>query len=102
MDFLRWQNVGELSSLMVYKVPSFKRSRMKIPRQTYISCALFLLTFLVVPIVAFAQEDEIQVYDAAIADQGKFNLTWHNNFTPVGLKVPAFPGGVITDKTLNG
>src|SRR5262249_6396947 len=102
MDFLPFQNVGELSLRMLYKVRSLKRSSMKIPRQTYISSALFLLTFLVGSIAAFAQEDEIQVYDAAIADQGKFNLTWHNNFTPVGLKVPAFPGGVITDKTLNG
>ena len=26
----------------------------------------------------------------------------HNNFTPDGLKTPAFPGGLIPDKTLNG
>jgi len=52
--------------------------------------------------VAFAQTDEIQVYDGAIADRGVFNLTWHNNFTPDGLKTPAFPGGLVNDKNLNG
>jgi hypothetical protein len=34
------------------------------------------------PVVALAQTDEIQVYDAAIAEKGKFNLMLHNNFTP--------------------
>src|SRR5690348_12004120 len=36
------------------------------------------------PAVGRAQTDEIQVYDAAIADQGKFNLMMHSNFTPKG------------------
>src|SRR6266705_3892146 len=55
-----------------------------------------------VPVVAFAQTDEIQVYDGAIAAPGVFNLTWHNNFTPRGQKEPAFPGGLITDKAFVG
>jgi len=38
--------------------------------------------------------DEIQVYDAAIAKPGVFNLTWHNNYTPSGRKLPDFPGGI--------
>jgi hypothetical protein len=54
------------------------------------------------PIAGFAQTDEIQVYDAAIAEKGKFNLMLHNNFTPRGLKTPAFPGGIVPDKTLVG
>jgi hypothetical protein len=33
---------------------------------------------------------------------GKFNLTWHNNFTPAGVTAPAFPGALIADKSLNG
>ena len=49
-----------------------------------------------------AQTDEIQVYDAGIAEKGKFNLTWHNNFTPAGVTAPAFPGALIADKSLNG
>jgi hypothetical protein len=52
--------------------------------------------------MAWAQTDEIQVYDAEITAQGKFNLTWHNNFTPSGRTEPAFPGGVVPDHALNG
>ena len=54
------------------------------------------------PAAAFAQTDEIQVYDASIADKGKFNLTLHSNFTPGGLKTPAFPGGIVPDRSFNG
>ncbi len=52
--------------------------------------------------VAFAQTDEIQVYDGYIAPPGVFNLTWHNNFTPKGAKTPAFEGGLINNRNLNG
>jgi hypothetical protein len=52
--------------------------------------------------MASAQTDEIQVYDAAIAEPGIFNLTWHNNFTPIGLKTPAFRGGLVNNDNLNG
>lgn len=51
---------------------------------------------------AFAQTDEIQVYDAAIAERGKFNLMIHNNFTPSGLKEPAFSGAVESNHALVG
>ena len=54
------------------------------------------------PRSAFGQTDEIQVYDASHADRGVFNLTWHNNFTPRGLKTPAFPGAIVADKSWNG
>jgi hypothetical protein len=51
---------------------------------------------------ARAQTDEIQVYDAEITAPGRFNLTWHNNFTPSGRRRAAFPQGVIPDHALNG
>lgn len=51
---------------------------------------------------AWAQTDEIQVYDAEIVSQGNWNLTWHNNYTPSGRLTPDFPGAVIPDHTLNG
>ncbi len=51
---------------------------------------------------AFAQTDEIQVYDAEIADVGKFNLMIHDNFTPDGRTTPAFPGAVESDRALVG
>ena len=51
---------------------------------------------------AQAQTDEIQVYNAQIAAPGVFNLTLHNNYTPVGRTGPSFPGGVAPNHTLNG
>jgi hypothetical protein len=51
---------------------------------------------------ASAQTDEIQVYDAAIAPVGAFNLTLHDNFTPRGNITPEFPGAIVADKSLNG
>jgi hypothetical protein len=61
-----------------------------------------VVALIAAPAVAFAQTDEIQVYDAAIAEQGIFNLTWHNNFTPNGIKTPSFPGAVTANKSWNG
>ncbi len=52
--------------------------------------------------VARAQSDEIQVYDGGLAPPGVFNLTLHDNFTPDGLKQPAFPGGIATNGSLFG
>ena len=57
---------------------------------------------LAAPATAFAQTDEIQVYDGGLAPAGTFNLTWHNNFTPKGIATPAFPGGVVADQSFNG
>ena len=62
----------------------------------------WLFAFAFLPAAAQAQTDEIQVYDAAIAKPGVFNLTWHNNYTPSGRKAPDFPGGIVPDHTLNG
>jgi hypothetical protein len=56
----------------------------------------------VTPLATFAQTDEIQVYDAVVAAPGIFNLTWHNNFTPDGQTVPAFPDGLIPNHSFNG
>src|SRR5262245_1042877 len=54
------------------------------------------------PSVARAQGDEIQVYTGGLAEVGVANLTWHNNFTPKGVKTPAFPGAIVADKSFNG
>ena len=48
-----------------------------------IRAALFV-ALLAAPALAFAQTDEIQVYDGGLAPVGVFNLTVHNNFTPRG------------------
>lgn len=49
-----------------------------------------------------AQTDEVQVYDGQIAAPGIANLTWHNNYTPIGLREPAFAGGIVPNHDLNG
>ncbi len=54
------------------------------------------------PAAAQGPTDEIQVYDAGIAELGKFNLTLHTNFTPEGAKAPAFPGAVISNHSFDG
>jgi len=51
---------------------------------------------------AFAQTDEIQVYDGGLASPGIFNLTWHNNFTPTGIATEPYPGAVVADRSFNG
>src|SRR5579872_1919677 len=60
------------------------------------------MAFLATPLLVRAQTDEIQVYDAAIAEKGKINLMVHNNFTPDGRKTPAFPGAVESNGALVG
>lgn len=57
---------------------------------------------LIWPSLAFAQTDEIQVYDGSLAPMGVFNLTWHNNYTPKGIKTPSSPGGITPDQSFNG
>lgn len=64
--------------------------------------ALLVLLLLAAPAVALAQTDEIQVYNAEIADQGVFNLMIHTNFTPDGRKFGDFPGSIVPDHSVNG
>ena len=63
---------------------------------------LILTAFVVMSTSTFAQTDEIQVYDAAIAEQGIVNLMVHTNFTPVGRKTPSFPRAIIANDSVNG
>jgi len=67
-------------------------------------CALAAITIalLAAPAIAFAQTDEIQVYDANIAEQGVFNLMIHSNFTPSGSKTSSFSGGIVPNHSYNG
>jgi hypothetical protein len=46
--------------------------------------------------------DEIQVYNAAIAEVGQFTIQQHLNYIPLGLKDPPFPGGLVSNHSLNG
>ncbi len=46
--------------------------------------------------------DEIQVYNANIAASGQFTITQHLNYIGVGLKDPPFPGGIVSNHSING
>ena len=66
------------------------------------SRAPLALVLLAVPVVTVGQTDEIQVYDAEIAEPGVFNLMIHTNYIPIGRKTPDFPGAIIADHSVNG
>ena len=68
----------------------------------WIQLCVVVIGFLAAPAVGFAQTDEIQVYDAQIAEKGILNLMMHTNFTPVGRTTPAFPASIIADDSVNG
>jgi hypothetical protein len=46
--------------------------------------------------------DEIQLYNAEIADVGQFTVQQHLNYAFVGRKQPDFPGGFAPNHALNG
>jgi hypothetical protein len=46
--------------------------------------------------------DEIQVYNADIAEVGQWTLQQHLNYAINGRKEPVFPGGLIPNHALNG
>jgi len=62
-----------------------------------IPVGLALLGLVATPSAAWAVTDEIQVYTGDIEPVGVFGLTWHNNYTPAGLKTPDFPGGLVDE-----
>jgi hypothetical protein len=46
--------------------------------------------------------DEIQVYNAGIAAPGQFTIQQHLNYVALGQKDPPFPGGLVSNGSLNG
>jgi hypothetical protein len=57
---------------------------------------------LVAPTQAARATDEIQVYNAGIADVGQFTIQQHLNYVALGQKDPPFPGGIPSNHSLNG
>lgn len=75
---------------------------MKIYSGVIIRVVSLLLLLLAISAATFAQTDEIQVYNAEIADVGKYNVMVHSNFTPIGRKTPDYPGAIIANDSVNG
>jgi hypothetical protein len=46
--------------------------------------------------------DEIQVYNAGIAEVGQWTYEQHLNFAAIGQTVPEFPGGFTSNRSLQG
>jgi hypothetical protein len=46
--------------------------------------------------------DEIQVYNAGIAAPGQFTIQQHLNYVGQGQKQPPFPGGLVSNGSING
>jgi hypothetical protein len=46
--------------------------------------------------------DEIQVYNAGIAEVGQWTIQQHLNYTLQGRREPDFPGGLISNRSLQG
>jgi hypothetical protein len=67
-----------------------------------IASVLLAIGLLIARVAAFAQTDEIQVYDANIASPGIFNVMVHSNFTPEGKTQPDFAGAIIANHSFNG
>lgn len=64
--------------------------------------ALFAPTALVSSPGPARAVDEIQVYNAEIADIGVSTIQQHLNYVFRGRGVPDFPGGLISNRSLNG
>src|SRR5271154_5102780 len=79
-----------------------KSTMNSIQKTVMLSLGMIAVSLASIPKAAFAQTDEIQVYDAEIEEQGVFNVMVHSNFTPIGRKTPDFPGGIIPNDSVNG
>jgi hypothetical protein len=65
-------------------------------------CLLASATFWIVLGQPAKAVDEIQVYNAGIAAPGQFTIQQHLNYVGVGLKDPPFPGGLVSNHSING
>lgn len=65
-------------------------------------CWLAAAVFYVVAGQPAKATDEIQVYNAGIAAVGQFTIQQHLNYIAIGLKDPPFPGGLVSNHSLNG
>lgn len=69
-------------------------------RRGVLACGL--LAALVAPAHEARAVDEIQLYNAEIADVGQFTVQQHLNYAFAGRKEPDFPGGLVPNHALNG
>lgn len=71
------------------------------PSAKAVVIAYAMVGTILVPLRAQAA-DEIQVYNAEIAEVGQWTIQQHLNYTFIGRTQPDFPGGLIPNHSLNG
>jgi hypothetical protein len=96
------RTVRMIGGLQLPEMLTWPASARLVGFQRFRSRAPLALLLIAVPVVAVGQTDEIQVYDAEIAEPGVFNLMIHTNYIPIGRKTPDFPGAIIADHSVNG
>jgi len=96
------RTVRMIDGLQLPEMLTWPASARLVGFQRFCSRASLALVLLAAPVVAFGQTDEIQVYDAEIAEPGVFNLMIHTNYVPIGRKTPDFRGAIIADHSVNG
>jgi hypothetical protein len=94
-----WQGEGQADQESLPHSPSKYKLRFQKGGRL---CALLAVALFLAPVMAHAQTDEIQVYDAVIQPRGIFGVTLHQNFTPIGRTTPAYPGAIIPNHSWNG
>ena len=72
------------------------------PRTRRLPCLMAGLAFAAIAAQPARATDEIQVYNADIAAPGQFTIQQHLNYVPLGVKSPPFPGGLISNNSING
>src|SRR3974377_1849491 len=65
------------------------------------SLALGALAALALHMSGARAVDEIQLYNAEIAEVGQFTIQHHFNYAFIGRKEPDFPGGLVPNHALN-
>src|ERR1700730_14618747 len=62
-----------------------------------------VLTVMTRPVLAAEQvHDEIQVYNAEIAEVGQWTIEQHLNYASRGQTQPEFPGAFVSNRSLQG
>jgi hypothetical protein len=78
------------------------RRKASVLRHCCVALACSLLVAILAPPQLALAVDEIQLYNAEIDEVGQFSIQQHLNYTFLGLKQPAFPGGFPSNHALNG
>jgi len=81
----------------MWRQPRYDAARGFAAATLFLACAFSAWT-----LSSARADDEIQVYNAEIAEIGQWTAEQHLNYTINGRKDPDFPGGLVPNHALNG